>query len=73
VVEVRSPSTWQYDVGRKRELYLAGGSEVWLVDTESSTVLVFRGEESFEVGAGEQLATPLLPGLAVDVAALFDR
>jgi Uma2 family endonuclease len=73
VVEVRSPSTWHYDVGRKRELNLAGGSQVWLVDTESSTVLAFRRNDALEVGAGEQLTTPLLPGLAVDATELFDR
>ena len=29
--------------------------------------------EALEGGRGEQLATPLLPGLAVDLGALFDR
>jgi hypothetical protein len=28
---------------------------------------------ALEVGAGEELTTPLLPGFALDLAALFDR
>jgi len=74
VIEVRSPSTWRYDVGRTRAAYQrAGAAEVWLVDTESDTVLVFRGDEALELGAGSELTTPLLPGLAIDLADLFDR
>jgi Uma2 family endonuclease len=74
VVEVRSPSTWRFDVGKKREAYRrAGAAEVWLVDTESGTVLVFRGDDALEVGRGEKLTTPLVPGLAIDLADLFDR
>ena len=81
-VEVRSPTTWRYDVGRKKLTYERMGlAELWLVDTESNTVLVFRRstakvaefDVALEVGAAEQLTTPLLPGLAIDVAALFDR
>lgn len=81
-VEVRSPTTWRYDVGRKKLAYeRLGLAELWLVDTESNTVLVFRRstakaaefDVALEVAAGEQLTTPLLPGLVIDVAALFDR
>ncbi len=74
VVEVRSPSTWRYDVGRKKDAYQrSGAAEVWLVDTESDSVLVFRGDEALEVGRGQRLTTPLLPGLAIDLDDLFDR
>jgi Uma2 family endonuclease len=82
VVEVRAPSTWRYDVGKKKDAYQRAGCvpersggevELWLVDTESDTVLVFRGTEALEVGRGEQLTTPLLPGFALDLADLFDR
>ncbi|MCA1656258.1 MAG: Uma2 family endonuclease [Actinobacteria bacterium] len=81
-VEVRSPSTWRYDLGTKRSVYERHGlAELWLVDTESDTVLVYRRSSpespgfdvALEVGAGEALATPLLPGFSLDVAALFDR
>jgi Uma2 family endonuclease len=45
VVEVRSPSTWRYDLGRKRELYVEHGvPELWLVDTVARRVLVHRSD-----------------------------
>lgn len=90
-VEVRSPSTWRYDVGTKMRTYEREGmSELWLVDTPADTVLVFRRSSpaepcvpatqagpgfdvSLELVGGEALTTPLLPGLELDLAALFDR
>ncbi len=81
-VEVRSPSTWRYDVGAKKTTYeRLGLAELWLVDTESGSVLVYRrssaGAAQFDValelGAGESLTTPLIPGFALDLAELFDR
>jgi Uma2 family endonuclease len=43
VVEVRSPGTWRYDVGRKRDLYERHGvAELWLADPFSRSVLVYR-------------------------------
>ncbi len=42
-VEVRSPSTWRYDVGAKKDGYERRGlPELWLVDTEARSVLVYR-------------------------------
>jgi len=73
VMEVRSASTWRCDVGPKKDLYLAGGAEVWLIDTEADVVLVFRGDQTFQLGRGDTLTTPLLRGLGIDVATLFDR
>jgi Uma2 family endonuclease len=79
-VEVRSPSTWRYDVGAKKATYeRARLAELWLVDTEASSVLVYRrsapGATSFdlalELGAGEVLATPLIPGFALDLGELL--
>lgn len=81
-VEVRSPSTWRFDVGTKRRGYEeAGLGELWLVDTARDTVIVHRRASpdvaefdiTFEVVAGDELTTPLLPGFALDVAELFDR
>ncbi|HEX7277052.1 MAG TPA: Uma2 family endonuclease, partial [Acidimicrobiales bacterium] len=80
VVEVRSPGTWRYDVGRKKAVYEAVGvRELWLVDTPVSTVLVFRRaspesvgfDEDGEVGPGDTLASPLLPGFALTADELF--
>ena len=81
-VEVRSPSTWRYDVGVKKRAYeRLGLAELWLVDTASDTVLVYRRSSAesdhfdveLELAVGESLTTPLLPGFSVDLAALFDR
>jgi Uma2 family endonuclease len=79
-VEVRSVSTWRFDIGTKKDSYeRAGLPELWLVDSAAHTILVFRRsalsvalfDVALEVGAGEILTSPLLPGFALDVAALF--
>ncbi len=81
-VEVRSPSTWRYDVGAKMRTYeRLGLAELWLVDTEADSVLVYRRSSpeaaefdvALELGAGDTLTPPLIPGFALDLAALFDR
>lgn len=79
-VEVRSPSTWRYDVGRKRATYEAKGvPELWLVDTHARTVLVYRRatpqepifDIALELGEGNRLTSPLLADFALPVADLF--
>ncbi len=79
-VEVRSPSTWRYDVGAKKAGYERHGlAELWLVDTSAEAVLVFRrsrpGAPAFDIALeleqGEHIASPLLPGLRLAVARLF--
>ncbi|MDQ4098476.1 MAG: Uma2 family endonuclease [Actinomycetota bacterium] len=81
-VEVRSPSTWRYDVGTKKRVYEATGlPELWLVDTNADTVLVFRRlspqaaafDVELELGRGQRLTSPLLPDLAIDLTELFER
>jgi hypothetical protein len=62
-----------------RKYEAARGAEVWLVDTASNTVLVYRRstetspefDVALELGAGEQLVTPRLDGFALDITALF--
>lgn len=80
-VEVRSPSTWRFDVGTKKATYeRLGLRELWLVDTEANSVLVYRRsttksdrfDEALELDAGELLATPLIPGFSLVLAELFD-
>jgi Uma2 family endonuclease len=79
-VEVRSPSTWRYDIGTKKSIYEGEGlPELWLVDGDASVVLVFRRSNpqapSFDVALefdrSATLTTPLLPGFALDAGALF--
>ncbi len=79
-VEVRSPSTWRYDVGRKRAVYeQARLPELWLVDTKAETVLVFRRtapsaaifDVALELGRDETLTSPQLEGFGLPLAELF--
>ncbi len=79
-VEVRSPSTWHLDIGRKRSVYEAAGvAELWLVDTPAAAVIVARRsepgaatfDESSEHGPGTVLVTPLLEGFELAVDGLF--
>jgi Uma2 family endonuclease len=78
VVEIRSPSTWRHDIGRKKSGYEAAGvRELWLVDFTS--VLVFRRSEpkrpdfdvTLELAPEETLTSPLLPGFALPLAGLY--
>jgi Putative restriction endonuclease len=61
---IRDQLTWRYDTTVKfRKYEAARGAEVWLVDTASNTVLVYRRstetspefDVALELGAGEQL------------------
>ena len=77
VVEILSPSTADRDLTFKRSLYARHGvSEYWIVDTDAGTVTVLLLREGeFEVvgeyGEGEALASPTLPGFALNVGDLF--
>jgi Uma2 family endonuclease len=83
-VEVRSPSTWRYDVHTKKAVYERHGlAELWLVDTVAESVLGFRRSSpeapefdvALEVSAADNglLTSPLLPAFALDLTALFAR
>lgn len=79
-VEVRSPSTWRYDIGAKKSGYeRARLPELWLVDTAADEVLVFRrsgaGAARFDVALelerNDTLTSPLLPGFALRLDGVF--
>jgi len=79
-VEVRSPSTWRYDIGMKKAAYERHGlPELWLVDTAAEVVLGFRRsapeastfDVALELGREDRLESPLLPGFALTVGKLF--
>jgi Uma2 family endonuclease len=79
-VEVRSPSTWRYDIGKKRAGYeRAGLPELWLVDTASRTVLVCRRSAKdapsfdieLELSEADELTSPQLPGFSLPVEQVF--
>ena len=80
VVEVRSPSTWRFDIGAKKATYEAHGvAELWLVDTAADVVLVFRRSKpdlrdfdvSLELTAADKLTSPLLPEFSLPVGEIF--
>jgi Uma2 family endonuclease len=80
-VEVRSPGTWRYDVGRKKAIYEAGGlPELWLVDDVAETVLVFRRsapaapafDVALELTGEDELSSPQLPGFSLPLQRLFE-
>ncbi|MEJ7846452.1 MAG: Uma2 family endonuclease [Acidimicrobiales bacterium] len=82
VVEVRSPSTWSRDLTVKLAAYEAkGAAEAWYVDTAARTVLVFRRstaaattfDERIEVAGDDALTSPMLPGFALRIGAIFER
>ena len=79
-VEIRSPSTWRYDIGAKKSAYERHGlPELWLVDTEADVVLVFRRSNpdalafdvALELDRAQTLHSPLLPGFALNLGELF--
>lgn len=79
VIEVSSPSTRRYDLGRKRELYEAAGTdEYWFVDLTIDAVLVHRLKpddrygEPHLVHRGATLSSPRLDGFALPIDVLFD-
>lgn len=80
-VEVRSPSTWRLNIGRKKDNYERRGvGELWLVDTAADVVFVFRRSQpdatrfdvSLDASPGDTLTSPLLPGFAVAVDEIFE-
>ncbi len=81
-VEVRSPSTWRYDLGAKRSRYEREGlPELWLVDTAAKAVLLFRRsthastffDGAQELSGSDELTSPQLPDFAIRVGELFPQ
>ena len=81
-IEIRSPSTWRYDVGTKLVHYRdAGLAELWLVDSVAETVIVhWRSrpgvldfDVSVELHGDDKLTSPQLPGFALRVADIFEN
>lgn len=79
VVEVLSPSTRRTDQTTKRKLYERFGvREYWLVDPDAESIDVLRRQGGAFVtatvrteGHGETLVSDLVPGLEIELAALF--
>jgi Uma2 family endonuclease len=80
-VEVRSPTTWRFDIGRKKANYERYGvGELWLVDTAADVVMLFRRSRadapgfdvSLDFNPGDALTSPLLPGFSLAVSEIFE-
>ena len=80
VVEVLSPTTRRTDTITKRHLYEKYGVlEYWLVDPALDTIEIYRLTENgfrrvAELSAENEdvLTTPLLPGLVINLAEIFE-
>lgn len=79
-IEVRSESTWRYDVGVKKRVYEEKRlPELWLVDTRAQAVRIFRRsaldaavfDVVLELERDEQLTSPQLPGFSLALGELF--
>jgi Uma2 family endonuclease len=78
-IEILSPSSRRIDEGLKRKRYdLFGVTEYWIVDPELELVKIYRRGASalervaeIDTETGGTIATPLLPGFTMDVAAVF--
>ena len=72
-IEIISPSESAGQSHEKVRRYLENGSaEVWQLYPKSKTVEVHRGDTGTFVGPDGMLTTPLLPGLSIPVASLFE-
>ena len=77
VVEILSESTHWVDLQDKRDPYRRSGvQEYWVVDPDQNHLLVYRfaeGPEPRKLSSNEKLATPLLPGLELDLQRIFRK
>ena len=81
VVEIGSESTRRRDETIKRRLYERFGvAEYWVIDPELDVIKVYRrtGERyertaELSLEAGDVLTTPLLPGLDLPLAKIFEE
>lgn len=79
VVEILSPSTRENDLGVKRDIYeQVGVVEYWRVDPEERLAIVGRRGDDGKLHdrhhpAPGSLTSPLLPGLRLDLARLFEH
>lgn len=77
VVEILSKTSEKYDLGPKRSVYARTGvEELWIIDPEKRTLSLYRLVEDAATPAatyraGQKFTSTLLPGLTIDLAAVF--
>jgi Uma2 family endonuclease len=81
VIEILSEKTRRQDEGLKREIYERYGvREYWMLDPDRNSVRIYRRignrlrlvAEFSAAAAGDVLTTPLLPGLEIRLAEIFE-
>ncbi len=79
IVEILSPGTAVYDMGIKKDVYeRVGVKELWILDPESDTALVYQnGKKGFEMtGQAKQkgvLKSAVLKGFKVQIENIFSE
>lgn len=78
VVEILSPKTAKLDTGVKREVYARSGvEEMWIVDPAARKLSVYRFSEAIDAPVAtsrikQKFASPLFPGLKIDLSRVFE-
>jgi Uma2 family endonuclease len=78
IVEILSPNNSKKELQNKYEVYEESGvKEYWVISPEAETVLVYtlvngKYNASKLLTRGDQVITPILPGLIIDLEELFE-
>lgn len=77
-VEILSPSTRHYDLGRKRQLYFEYGcTELWIVDLDAGVILQHvRGQDGWEereLTRDDTLISTAVPGFTLKIAEALEE
>lgn len=77
VVEILSKTTAKYDLGIKRSIYARTGvEELWIIDPAKRTLALYRLADNADsplatYRAKQRFTSALLPGLTIELPALF--
>ncbi len=78
IVEILSPGNSRKELQNKYEVYEESGVlEYWVISPEAETVLVYtlingKYKASKLLTGGDEISTPILPGLIIDLEKLFE-
>lgn len=76
-IEILSKSSAKYDLGPKRSVYARTGvEELWIIDPAKRTLALYRLAENADTPAAtykakQKFTSEMLPGLTIDLAAVF--
>jgi Uma2 family endonuclease len=77
IIEILSPGNSRKELQNKYEVYEESGvKEYWVISPEAETVLVYslingKYNASKLLTSGDEISTPILPGLIIDLEELF--